>query len=53
MYIHCKDCASREQNHQARLNVMPRCRQSYAKIYFFSDTSKHLTDFKFYAPTDN
>ena len=28
----CKDNANREQKHQACLNVMPRCRLSYAKI---------------------
>ena len=29
--ILCKDNANREQNHQACLNVMPRCRLSYCK----------------------
>ena len=30
-YLMCKDNANREQNHQACLNVMPRCRLSYCK----------------------
>ena len=30
-YLMCKDNANREQNHQACLNVMPRCRLSYCR----------------------
>ena len=49
--ILCKHFAN-ECKESFTLNL-PSAAKCYAKIYFFSDTSKHLTDFKFYAPTDN
>ena len=42
--ILCKDCASREQNHQACLNVMPSRRQSYAKIVQIERRTTSLLD---------
>ena len=42
--ILCKDCASREQNHQACLNVMPSRRQSYAKFVQIERRTTSLLD---------
>ena len=49
--ILCKHFAN-ECKESFTLNL-PSAAKCYAKIYFFSDTSKHLVDFKFHAPTDD